>query len=91
MDSPDVNDTCKRPISLQKHLYLVCQANLFRDPKKLYFATPKLYFATPNGVATHSLRSPDLDDILMQGLGKIVRFRIIRCVIECHLAQKFGV
>jgi len=33
MDSLDVNDTCKRPISLQKYLYLVCQANLFRDPK----------------------------------------------------------
>jgi len=33
MDSLDVNDTCKRPISLRKHLYLVCQANLFRDPK----------------------------------------------------------
>jgi len=25
----DVNDTFKRPISLQKHLYLVCKANLF--------------------------------------------------------------
>jgi len=24
MDSLDVNDTCKRPISLQKHLYLIC-------------------------------------------------------------------
>jgi len=35
MDSLDVNDTCKRPISLQKHLYLVCQAD---------------FFATPNGV-----------------------------------------
>jgi len=33
MDSLDDNDTCKRPISLQKHLYLVCQANLFRDPQ----------------------------------------------------------
>jgi len=33
MDSLDVNHTCKRPISLQKHLYLVCQADLFRDPK----------------------------------------------------------
>jgi len=33
MDSLDVNDTRKRPISLQKYLYLVCQANLFRDPK----------------------------------------------------------
>jgi len=32
MDSLDVNDTCKRPISLQKNFYLVCQANLFRDP-----------------------------------------------------------
>jgi len=32
-DSLAVNDTCKHPISLQKHLYLVCQANLFRDPK----------------------------------------------------------
>ena len=29
----DVNYACKRPISLQKHLYLVCQANLFCDPK----------------------------------------------------------
>jgi len=54
MDSLDVNDTCKRPISLQKHLYLVCQANLFRDPK--------LYFTTPFGVATHRLRSPDLEE-----------------------------
>jgi len=33
MDSLDVIDTCKRPISLQKRLYLVCQANLFRNPK----------------------------------------------------------
>jgi len=32
MDSLDVTDTCKRPISLQQYLYLVCQANLFRDP-----------------------------------------------------------
>jgi len=31
MDSLDVNDTCKRPVSLQKHLHLVCQAYLFRD------------------------------------------------------------
>jgi len=53
MDSRDLNDKCKRPISLQKHLHLVCQANLFRDPE--------LYFATPNGVATHSLRSPGLE------------------------------
>jgi len=36
MDSLDVNDTCKRPISLQKHLYLVCQANLFRVPKIIF-------------------------------------------------------
>jgi len=36
MDSLDVNDTCKRPISLQKHLYLVCQVNLFRDPKNIF-------------------------------------------------------
>jgi len=44
MDSLDVNDTCKRHIfSLQKHLYLICQANLFCDPK--------LHFATPNRVA----------------------------------------
>jgi len=40
MDSLDVNDTCKRPISLQKHLYLVCQANLFRNPK-IIFRDPK--------------------------------------------------
>jgi len=40
MDSLDVNDTCKRPISLQKHLYLVCQANLFRGPKTI-FHNPK--------------------------------------------------
>jgi len=52
MDSRDVNDACKSPISLQKHLYLICQANLFLDPK--------LYFATPNGVKTPSLRSPGL-------------------------------
>ena len=44
--SLDVNDTCKRPVSLQKHLYLVCQAHLFRDPK---------------WVATHSLGSPVLN------------------------------
>jgi len=25
-------------------------------------ATPKLYFATPNGFATHSLRSPALNN-----------------------------
>jgi len=55
IDSLYVNDTCKRPISQQKHLYLVCQAGFFRDPK--------LYFATPNGVATHSLRSPGLQDV----------------------------
>jgi len=40
MDSLDVNDTCKRPISLQKHLYLVCQANSFRGPK-IIFRDPK--------------------------------------------------
>ena len=45
MDSVDVNDTCKRPISLQKHIWFV----------------KPICFATPNGVATHSLRSPDLD------------------------------
>jgi len=27
MDSLDVNDTCKCPISLHKHLDLICQAN----------------------------------------------------------------
>jgi len=36
MDSLDVNDTCKRPISLQKRLYQVCRANLFRDPKIIF-------------------------------------------------------
>jgi len=40
IDSLDVNDTCKRPISLQKHLHLVCQANLLRD-SKLIFRDPK--------------------------------------------------
>ena len=38
MDSLDVNDTCKRRISLQKHSHLVCQDNLFRVTE-LYFAT----------------------------------------------------
>jgi len=33
MDSLDVNDTCTGPNSLQKHLYLFCQANLFSEPK----------------------------------------------------------
>jgi len=55
MDILDVNDTCKRPISLQKHLYLICQAKLFRDPK--------LHSSAPNGVATHSLRSPVVSDV----------------------------
>jgi len=36
MDSLDVNDTCKRPISLQKHIRLVCQVHLFRDPKIIF-------------------------------------------------------
>jgi len=36
MDSLDVSDTCKRPVSLQKHLHLVCQANLFRCPKIIF-------------------------------------------------------
>jgi len=40
MDCVDINDTCKRPISLQKHLYLICQAKLFRDPK-ITFHDPK--------------------------------------------------
>jgi len=44
MDSLDVNDVCRHPISLQKHLCLVCQANLFR---------------APNEVVTHSLRRPE--------------------------------
>jgi len=51
LDILDANDTFKRPISLLKHLYLICQAN-FRDPK--------LHFATLFGIATHSLRSPAL-------------------------------
>jgi len=33
IDSLDVNDKGKRPISLQKHLHLICEANLFRNPK----------------------------------------------------------
>jgi len=33
MDNLDVNDAFERHISLQKRLYLICQANLFRDPK----------------------------------------------------------
>jgi len=37
VDSLDVIDTCKRPISLQKHLYQVCQTNLFRDPKIIWY------------------------------------------------------
>jgi len=36
----DVNDTCKRPISSQKHLHLICQAKLFRDPN-ITFRDPK--------------------------------------------------
>jgi len=31
--------------------------------KPIGFAIPKLYFTTPNGVATHSLRSPGLQDV----------------------------
>jgi len=58
MDSVDVNDTYKRPISLQKHLYLVCQDNLF--------CSPKIIFLDPNGFATHSLRSPGLEDSVLQ-------------------------
>jgi len=42
----DVNDICKRLISLQKHLYLICQAKLIRDPKI---------------TSIHSLRSPASD------------------------------
>jgi len=48
MDSPDINDTCKRPISLQKHLYLICQANVFREPR--------ITFRDPNGAGTISVR-----------------------------------
>jgi len=40
MDSLDVSDTCKHPINLQKHLYLVCQANLFRDQN--YISRPQM-------------------------------------------------
>jgi len=40
MDSPDVNGRCKRPISLQKHLYLIYQAKLFRYAK-ITFCDPK--------------------------------------------------
>ena len=40
LDSLHVNDKWKHPISLQKHLYQVCQANLFRDPK-IIFHDPK--------------------------------------------------
>jgi len=36
MDSLDINDACKRPISLQKHLCLICQVNLFRGPKIIF-------------------------------------------------------
>ena len=33
MDNVDFNDAFERHISLQKRLYLICQANLFRLPK----------------------------------------------------------
>ena len=36
IDSQDVNDTRKRPISLQKDLHQVCQASLFRDSKLIF-------------------------------------------------------
>jgi len=52
MDSLDVNDTCKRPIS-NKNIY-IWFVNL------IFFTTPKLYFAT------HSLRSPDLIDCILE-------------------------
>ena len=54
MDSLDVNvnDICKRPIRLQKHLYLVCQTNLCRDPK--------IILRGPKWVTTRNLRSPGL-------------------------------
>jgi len=45
-----VNDTL-----VYKNIYI-----LFVKP--ICFATPKLQSATPIGVATHSLRSPGLDD-----------------------------
>jgi len=48
MDSVDVNDTCKRPISLRKH--------------HIWFSQP-ICFATSNGVANHSLRSPGIDHV----------------------------
>jgi len=45
-------DSSGRHLSLQKLLHLTFQANLFRDPKS--------HFTKPNGVATHSLKSPDV-------------------------------
>jgi len=36
MGSLEVSDTWKHPISLQKRLYLVCQANLFRHLKIIF-------------------------------------------------------
>jgi len=44
MDSLDINDTCKRPISFQ---------NIY-----VWFVKP-ICFAAPNGVATHSFKSLD--------------------------------
>jgi len=40
---------------------LVCKNIYIWFVKPISFATPKLYFVTPNAVATHSLRSPELD------------------------------
>jgi len=60
MDSLDVNDTCKRSITLVNK----CIYTWF--VQAICFVTPKLYFATSNGVTTHSLRSPDLDNISLE-------------------------
>jgi len=59
MDGLDGNDTSKRPISLQQHLYQVRQANLFRGPK--------IIFRGPKWVATHSLRNPALEQWFLTG------------------------
>jgi len=43
------------------HIWFVKPAS-FESPK-LHFATPKLHFATTFGVATHSLRSPGINNV----------------------------
>jgi len=46
---------------IHANISLVYKNIYIRFVKRIFFAAPKLYFATPNGVATHSLRNPALD------------------------------